>query len=407
MKKSEQLNNKIKQTGTNKAADLATNIAKKLEDSTGLPVHVIDDSIPKEVFNALKKSEEFRKYLSKFSDDELQRELSDFWANFSLLSKPEDRNQESFLKNIAVFIEGLGKDTEYKAYIFIPGIYEFPKIKFGKDFKIVDYVSIKDEQYVAEQTARISENYSDISDDDIEKGLWIDFNFKTPHRVEVRKYLKEELQTYLGIISLMCFGFSIRLDLLIGVIIRGKRCYFIEPHYSNDGRIRNGWSRFPKDIGQSNENLERAAKIFGETKQSQIDKKLLLFAKLFLLSTQSESLEMKLVFTISALETLLLADYDQYYIGEKTAEKTSLILGKSFDERVRIYKFIKSQYSARSNFVHKGEANLKNQDIQQLGNISQRVFFEILILSEKYSQISGDGGLDNIFIKMKFSHQEK
>lgn len=398
------MNKDIKQVGPrNREHDLAKNIGKIVGESTGLPVHYIDNTIPKAVFNSLKDSGEFKKYLSGFSDDELYRELSDFWTNFYLFSKPEDRNQGSFLRKIAEFIESLGKDRKYKAYLFIPGIYKFPEIELGNNFRVVNYSSIQNNKDIKNHVDRIAKKFVDVKVDDVARGLWIDFDLYTPHSLEVVKYLKEAVQSYLGAISLLCFAFPIKLDQIFGIVFEEKRCRFIEPQYSNDGRIRNGWCHFANDIESIKEYLNLVASIFSKTKKTQVENKLLLFAKLFILSYQSDSLEIKLVVLISALETLLLADYDQYYIGEKTAEKTALILGKTYNERIKIYKFIKSQYSARSNFVHKGESNIKEQSINELNNLCQRAFFKVLEYSKTYSYITGENGIDSIFIKMKFN----
>ena len=69
---------------------------------------------------------------------------------------------------------------------------------------------------------------------------------------------------------------------------------------------------------------------------------------------------------------------------------------------MKIYRFIKLQYTARSNFVHKGESAVKGQHIQALEKYSQGIFFKMLDYSKKYSDISGEKGLDTIFYQIKF-----
>jgi len=398
MKKSEQLKNK-------NGSDIANNIAEVIRKGTGLPVYYIDDSIPKQVLKIINSNNELRKAVSDFSDDELYREICDFWTKYLLFRKPKDNNKEALMEKLSVFIGDLGKSKTYKSYLFIPGIYQFPKVKFGANFEIISFGSIKETNHLKDHVQRIIKEVKDISVKDISDGLWLDFKFESPHSVEIVKYLKEELQSYLGIISLLCFGFPIKQDLIFGVVKNKKKFVFIEPQYTVKGRIRGGWAVFPNDIDKIKERLDVVLAIFkkGKYSYSEIEKKLLLFAKLFFLANQTDSLEIKLIVLISALETLLLAGQDQYYIGEKTAEKTALLLGKSCGDRMKIYRFIKSQYTARSNFVHKGESNVKGQHIQALEKYSQGIFFKMLDYSKKYSNISGEKGLDTIFYQIKFN----
>ncbi len=398
MKKSEQLKNKI-------GSDITNNIAEVIRKATGLAVYCIDDSIPKQVLKIINSKDEFRKLLTDFSDDELYREISDFWTHYVLFRKSGENNKEALMKKLSIFIENLEKSKKYSSYLFIPGIYQFPKVKFGANLEIVSFDSIKETGHLKDHILRIIKGTKDISEKDISEGLWLDFKFESPHSVEIVKYLKEELQPYLGIISLLCFGFPINQDLIFGIVKDEKKCVFIEPQYTAKGRVRSSRARFPNDIDEIKRRLDAILTIVkkGKDSYSEIEKKLLLFAKLFFLANQRDSLEIKLIVLISALETLLLADPDRYYIGEKTAEKTALLLGKAYDDRMKIYKFIKSQYTARSNFVHEGESNIKGQHIQALERYSQEIFFKMLDYSKRYSKISGEKGLDAIFYQIKFN----
>ncbi len=398
MKKLKQSNNKI-------GSDIVNNIAEVIQKGTGLPVYCIDNSIPKQVLKIINSEDELRKLLTDFSDDELYREIIDFWTNYLLFRKPGENNKEALMEKLSIFIKNLGKSKKYSSYLFIPGIYQFPKVKFGANLEIVSFDSIKETNHLKDYVLGIIKEIKDVSKKDISEGLWLNFKFESPHSVEIVKYLKEELQSYLGIISLLCFGFPINQDLIIGIVKDEKKCVFIEPQYTAKGRVRSGWARFPNDIDKIKRYLDVVLAIVekGKRSYSQIEKKVLLFAKLFFLANQTDSLEIKLIVLISALETLLLADQDQYYIGEKTAEKTALLLGKTYNDRIKIYKFVKSQYTERSNFIHKGEYNIKGQHIQVLERFSQEVFFKMLDYSKRYSNISGEKGLDAIFYQIKFN----
>ncbi|WP_445490460.1 hypothetical protein [Niallia sp. 03133] len=107
----------------------------------------------------------------------------------------------------------------------------------------------------------------------------------------------------------------------------------------------------------------------------------------FLQSTRTQThLPSKIGMYCTLLETLLSTDKEG--ISHTIAERLSRILGKTYEERLVIYSFVKDAYNVRSSTVHGDKISKKFRDIEKLKEISSkfddyiRSLF-VYVLSEK------------------------
>ncbi|PFO03747.1 hypothetical protein COJ85_13980 [Bacillus sp. AFS076308] len=112
----------------------------------------------------------------------------------------------------------------------------------------------------------------------------------------------------------------------------------------------------------------------------------------FLQSTRTQThLPSKIGMYCTLLETLLSTDKDE--ITHKIAERLARILGKTYEERIEIYNFIKNAYAVRSSTVHGDKLTKKFRDIDTLKEISSkfddyiRLLFVYILSDEKVNQL--------------------
>lgn len=123
----------------------------------------------------------------------------------------------------------------------------------------------------------------------------------------------------------------------------------------------------------------------------------------------SKQPQIKLLFNIAALESLLLTKNDRDYLGNKLAEKTAFLLGKDFEQRMKIFRDIKKLYSKRSALIHGGkEQDISIRDERQSEMYVKEVIFKLAELYKQYKEIEGKSkssqseGLEDLFNSLKF-----
>lgn len=89
----------------------------------------------------------------------------------------------------------------------------------------------------------------------------------------------------------------------------------------------------------------------------------------FLQTTRTQThLPNKIAMYCTLLETLLSTDKDE--ITHKIAERLARIIGKTYEERIEIFTFVKQAYAVRSSAVHGDKISRKYKDIQKLKELS-------------------------------------
>lgn len=378
-----------------------TNILKPL----GIPVYAINTEIPERIFKLMSesKNDEIKKTFSQLTGEELNTEITNFYSTY-MFKNNFRLNKDEFLEQISEFLEKLPKEKDYEAIIYIPGIFKFPKKEFNSNLKTISFSEVKADPFVKISIKSQQKDYRDLTDERLRDGLWIKYTFSSIHPINsqenVRKYCINKIEDFLGVISLLCFGSTIDTNRILGFIKGDGKTSEIRPKYSYRDFLHIGFANY--FAKHQKYNLSIIRKIFEKKKKTPIEQKLLAFSRMFLHFIQSNSLELKHIILISGIESLLLSGDDQYYIGEKTAEKTAILVGESKRERLQLYRFIKQQYNARSKFVHEGTSNINEGDVRELESIAKKLFYKQLKNSTIYNDFSGEDGLDNIFLKAKF-----
>ena len=378
-----------------------SNILKPL----GIPVYAINSEIPERIFKLISQSEneEVKKSFSQFTREELTTEIVNFYSMY-MFKNNFKLNQDEFLKQLSEFLEKLPDEKTYEAVIYIPGIFQFPRKEFNSNLKTISFSEIKKDPFAKISIKSLQKDYKDLTDDKLRDGLWIKYTFSSIHPINsqenVRKYCINKIEDFLGIVSLLCFGATIDTNRILGFIKGNGKTSEIRPKYSYRDFLHLGFANYPTQHQKYNLSIIR--KIFGKKKMSPIEQKLLAFSRMFLHFIQSNSLELKHIILISGIESLLLSGDDQFYIGDKTAEKTAILVGESVRKRIQLYHFMKRQYNARSTFVHEGKSNISEGDVRELESIAKRLFYKQLKNSTIYNDFSGENGLDSIFLKAKF-----
>lgn len=388
----------------NKTEVFVKSLGEALSKATNVPVFFLDisEQIPI-IVDAIrdKLPEKNKQQLKDISDSELSEQISEFLINYQLFAK--DKSDENFLKELAQFIESLIKLKSYKAFIFVPQIIEFPPDeRFGSIKTITrNEVAFEHSEGFWEHFAYMKTQYADVNEDN---GLWLECTFNSRLNYHLRDELKKSLQPFLGIISILMFGFPISDETLIGVIIGINRQEYIAPDIIGGKYIVRGWARFHP---ARNQTVEEVKKIFAKQKNTELERKLILSSKMYWLALQSYSAEITFISLISALESLLLGESDRDYIGLKISEKVAFLMSDEQEERLEIYKSMKKYYDIRSSLVHgkSGKAvKVERADLDTIKHIFTAVFEKILNMVETYTSLhtEDDKGLDDYINKLRF-----
>ena len=126
-----------------------------------------------------------------------------------------------------------------------------------------------------------------------------------------------------------------------------------------------------------------------------------LYDALILYSRQSLALEIsdKLVFTLAALESLLLRDSSEP-IQKNLGERMAFLVGQSVPERKEIAKNVEDVYRIRSAFVHHGQTP---QHVESLDRFLRAVWTTLLKLLSLVDQYPTKAALISALEDQKFS----
>ena len=388
----------------NKTEVFIKSFGEALSKATNVPVYYQDNielvqSIVDTIRNKLPANS--KQLFKDISDSELCEELSEFLTHYKVFAK--EKSEENFLKELAQFIESLTKVKSYKAFIFIPQIIGFPPGESFGSIKTItrNEVSFEHSEGFWEHFAYIKTQYANVNEDN---GLWLECIFNSLLNYYLGGELKKTLQPFLGIISIIMYGFPISDESLIGVILGDNRREYIAPDIIGSKYLVNGWARF---IPARIQNVEKVKQIFTKQKTTELERKLILSSKMYWLAIQSNSPEITFISLISALESLLLGVSDRDYIGLKISEKVAFLMSDEQKARLEIYKTMKRYYDVRSSLVHgkSGKAvKVERADLDTIKHIFTAVFEKILNMVETYSSLhtEDDKGLDDYINELRF-----
>lgn len=123
-----------------------------------------------------------------------------------------------------------------------------------------------------------------------------------------------------------------------------------------------------------------------------------LYDALILYSRQAVAIEVsdKLVFALSALESMLLRDSNEP-IQKNLGERMAFLIGQSAPQRKEIVKNIEEVYRIRSAFIHHGQTSRHVQTVDRFLGNAWATMSRLLDLSVKYrTKIALIGGLEDL-----------
>jgi len=379
-------------------------LADALSQATNMPVFYQDYSeLIDRIVDVIRHTlpAKTRQLFQEISDSELHDQLSEFLTiyQFSARGKPE----ADFFRELAQFIDSLTKEKSYKAFLFIPKIIEFPAGESFGSIKTItrDEVVFEHNEGFWEHFAYIKTQYADVTEDN---GLWLACTFTSRLHYNLRGELEKSLQTFLGIVSVLMYGFPISEKSLIGVIIGNNRLEHIAPDIIGSKNLVPGWARFHPPRHQ---NVDQVKQVLAKQKNTELERKLVLSSKMYWLALQSSSPEVTFIALISALESLLLSESDRDYIGLKLSEKVTFLMADEQKVRLDIYKRMKKYYNMRSALVHgkPGKAVVvERADVETVKQIFTAVFEKVLSMVETYTSFhtDDDKGFDDYINELRF-----
>ncbi len=379
-------------------------LADALSQATNMPVFYQDYSeLIDRIVDVIRHTlpAKTRQLFQEISDSELHDQLSEFLTiyQFSARGKPE----ADFFRELAQFIDSLTKEKSYKAFLFIPKIIEFPAGESFGSIKTItrDEVVFEHNEGFWEHFAYIKTQYADVTEDN---GLWLACTFTSRLHYNLRGELEKSLQPFLGIVSVLMYGFPISEKSLIGVIIGNNRLEHIAPDIIGSKNLVPGWARFHPPRHQ---NVDQVKQVLAKQKNTELERKLVLSSKMYWLALQSSSPEVTFIALISALESLLLSESDRDYIGLKLSEKVTFLMADEQKVRLDIYKRMKKYYNMRSALVHgkPGKAVVvERADVETVKQIFTAVFEKVLSMVETYTSFhtDDDKGFDDYINELRF-----
>jgi hypothetical protein len=388
----------------NKIDVFVQSLAEALSKATDVPVFYQDHSeLIESTVDAIrhKLPAKTQQQFKDVSSSELSEQISEFLVIYPLSTK--EKSDEHFLMALAQFIESLTKVKTYKAFIFIPKIIGFPPGEQFGPIKTITKNEVVFEQSEGfwEHFTYIKSQYADVNEDD---GLWLECTFTSVLNYYLSGELKKAIQPFLGMISLLMFGFPMSDESLIGVIIGDKRREYIAPDIISSKYLVKGWARFHPARHQ---NVAEVKRLFAKPKNTELERKLVLSSKMYWLALQSYSPEITFISLISALESLLLGKDDRDYIGLKISEKVAFLMADEQQARLELYKTMKKYYDIRSSLVHgkSGKAvKVERADVDTIKQIFRAVYEKVMHMAETYTGLTSDDGkgLDDYINELRF-----
>ncbi|GAG22799.1 unnamed protein product, partial [marine sediment metagenome] len=169
-----------------------------------------------------------------------------------------------------------------------------------------------------------------------------------------------------------------------------------------------GWSKY--DAKRYDGFLSGASRILAKNTNTSLEKRIVRSIRIMGLARTSSQPQIRLLFNIASLESLLLSKNDRDYLGTKLAEKVAFLLGDNFDQRMNIIKDIKTLYRKRSAIIHGGkEKGISKKDELQSEMYTEAVIFKLSELSKDYQKIESKSkpeeaeGVEDLINKLKFN----
>jgi len=133
-----------------------------------------------------------------------------------------------------------------------------------------------------------------------------------------------------------------------------------------------------------NTQLERIQKLILKTNRTPMESKLVNAIHWLAESTKLDNNDAKFAKICFALEALLGSEPEAEELKVRgitamLAERAAFVGGKDFEDRFTIDKQIRKYYGIRSKIVHEGAGNVKSDDIDEFGELTRNLVFDLLI----------------------------
>ncbi len=375
----------------NRGKEIQDQIAKSLSKDLNIPVYSIDKELIDKVYEDVNQITEISEH---YTERELYSEVSTFISN-SIVFRPA--NNDEWKEHVESFLTALEKEKSYIATIILPNVIGLPiGTRIGP-------LEVTEELIQDEKLKEFLDYMHRNKGVPIEERTQVRVAFKAYTSVNVVDIFYDQVELPLAILSLI-LDFDLDTRNCLGQIQSTDipTIFYLRPQ-----KEIIGWSRFLSKHYSGY--LTTLSKISLNSPPNRLEKKILQAIQVNGLSRYTRKPEIRYIFLVSSLESLLLTSNDRDYLGKKLSEKTAFLIGSNFEERIKIYKLMKKSYSKRSSLIHKGEVKITENEVRTLEGIFKRLVFKILDLSVDYPKMEQKShendleGIEDYINTIKFS----
>lgn len=371
--------------------EIQDQLAKHLSNKLDMPVLSIDKDLIDGLYEDVKGLAEIE---GKYSSDELYSEVSDFLSTMHVF-RPKDRDE--LLEHLDEFASSLGKEKTYEANLILPSVSDIPVGTRLGNLEIVEQST---------PDARFQEFLDYIVEHQnlhVEGRSHAKVVFKAYTTVNATDLLYQHLELPFAILSLV-LDFDIDPRDSVGIVKSPdiSKGFFLRPH-----RNFIGWSRLRSP--EAEERLRKLSRMSLEVSPSRLEQKVLQAVQIYGLARLSRRPQIRFIFLIASLESLLLSKHDRDYLGKKLAEKAAFLLENEYEKRLDLYKFMKKSYRRRSTLVHEGDLRIEPKDLLTIQHVFRQLAFKLIELSASYEKMEQKShaedkeGVEDYIHQLKFS----
>lgn len=351
-----------------KGAEIQRNLAKLLFDNLKIPVYLISPKLIEDCYDVTLT--EVPELKSLFTEDELRREVSNFVSKV-VASHTEG---EELRERITEFSEDLKQEKEYEAILLLNGMIDLP---LGTKLGAMEIIRNDESRKELMEHIKYLEEKGVISP---HNRSWARVMFKSHRTIDLSEVLYKILELPYSVLSLVThINLDVR-DTIGAIYSSNKNVWFLGTGFKSVE-----WAKYRADI--FGKYMDLFSTISQKGKPTRLEEKIIQAIQVFWLSRLSNRTEIRFLILISAFESLLLTQNDRDYLGLKLAEKTTFLLEKEADKRIKLFKLIKKYYTKRSDLVHKGVNRITDADDRTAENIFKNLVFKMLDLTTSYKKM--------------------
>ncbi len=148
------------------------------------------------------------------------------------------------------------------------------------------------------------------------------------------------------------------------------------------------------------------SEIITKVQPNDLESRLRTALRLYGLTKTIDRPEIEFVLLVVGLESMLLGKGDKDYLRQRLSEKSAFLLEDGEEERIRLYKRVRTLYDKRSRFVHEGPEIITSDDVDDADGMFLRVFNRLReLLKDGYvsvPMVNEKKTIDRLIQKLRF-----